>query len=115
MPNREEHKFLSATVGLVTTVRIKKDLNLANLSGAFIVSTIAGILPDILEPATSPNHRSFFHSLLLAGIVIYGREKLYDKLQLTPQMRYWCNLFLICYGVHLVADCFTPKGLPIIC
>ena len=29
----------------------------------------AGLLPDLLEPADSPNHRLFFHSLAAAGIV----------------------------------------------
>lgn len=31
-----------------------------------------GTLPDVLEPATSPNHRQFLHSVLFAGLLIYG-------------------------------------------
>ena len=29
-------------------------------------------LPDLIEPATNPNHRKFFHSLTTAGLVCYG-------------------------------------------
>lgn len=84
-------------------------------SGAF--SALATRLPDVLEPATSPNHRQFFHSLLFSAIV---GKLTYDCYQWEAQtdsqklVRYLLLLAGAAYLIHLVLDFGTPKGLPII-
>ena len=32
-------------------------------------------IPDLLEPATHPNHRKFFHSVAAALLVVYGNTR----------------------------------------
>ena len=71
---------------------------------------LGGVLPDLLEPATNPNHRAFFHSLLtLAGLAL-----------LVAAVRDWpeefnavFKSFVAGYFSHGLLDLTTPKGLPI--
>jgi len=46
----------------------KKKLSWPELLGAGLSGVAGAFLPDIIEPATSPNHRSFFHSLTFMGV-----------------------------------------------
>jgi hypothetical protein len=58
-------------------------------------------LPDILEPATSPNHRVFFHK--------WETETESDK--------FWRSVGLLsasAYLIHLALDFTTRKSLPLI-
>jgi membrane-bound metal-dependent hydrolase YbcI (DUF457 family) len=110
---RPEHACYGAVAGVICTVVMKPQFTFVELSGAIIVGRIAALLPDMFEPAYHPNHRALFHSLLLAGIVIYGKDRLCDLLNFTSNQRFWYNLFLIGYGTHLVLDALTPKGLPL--
>jgi membrane-bound metal-dependent hydrolase YbcI (DUF457 family) len=73
-------------------------------------------LPDVLEPATSPNHRQTFHSLLCAGLVGYG---LYKVAKWKPETKgdELLRLLLLIGGAaylsHLVLDGLTPQSLPL--
>lgn len=78
---------------------------------------LAGIFPDILEPARHPNHRQFFHSLVFAGVVVYGTYKAYQW-EPESETQEWLRIAGIAIGcaylVHLAMDATTPKGLPIV-
>jgi membrane-bound metal-dependent hydrolase YbcI (DUF457 family) len=72
-------------------------------AGAFV-----GLVPDILEPATSPNHRQFFHSTVAAGLVawaISGKHTL--KFSRATRLALW--IFGMSYLSHITLDCTTPK------
>lgn len=76
-----------------------------------------GTLPDVLEPATSPNHRQLLHSVLFAGILIYCVKRLLDWKPQTNEekaLKYASLLVGGAYGVHLVMDAMTSKSLPLI-
>jgi len=76
-----------------------------------------GKLPDQLEPAIHPNHRQFFHSLAMAGMVGYGMYKTYKWQPDDPvyQMLRWVLLIAGgAYLTHLVMDRFTAKSLPLV-
>jgi hypothetical protein len=76
-----------------------------------------GTLPDVLEPATGPNHRQFRHSALFAGILIYGVKRLLDwKPQTDAEKVLSYALLLVggAYGIHLFMDAMTSKSLPLI-
>ena len=104
---------------------------------------MAGSLPDILEPALTPNHRSVAHSVATGYVVAavkvdewssYCRERAEDyrhrQLQqvLDPIRRtlYWLaemfwrfaagclNGLQAGYASHLALDMFTPSGLPLV-
>jgi membrane-bound metal-dependent hydrolase YbcI (DUF457 family) len=76
-----------------------------------------GTLPDLLEPATNPNHRQLLHSILFAGFLCYGLNRLYDWEPRTEseRVRKYALLFAGgANGIHLVMDAMTPKSLPVI-
>jgi len=79
------------------------------LGGAF-----AGLLPDLLEPANSPNHRSFFHSVALLLLLTYGNFKIWQNESLDENQKIALSLISAAYSSHLVADSTTAKGLPIL-
>lgn len=90
----------------------KEELTLGGVAGSFSLGIIGGALPDLIEPATNPNHRQFFHSVALILVAILGKEKLYEILGLNERMRRYFDWFLSAYGSHLICDARTPKGLP---
>jgi membrane-bound metal-dependent hydrolase YbcI (DUF457 family) len=70
-------------------------------------------LPDLLEPATNPNHRKFFHSLTTAGLVgygIFGKHTRNIDVDLQDSIR----SIGLSYLLHLVADARTPKSIALI-
>jgi inner membrane protein len=80
----------------------------------------AGILtklPDLLEPATSPNHRQFFHSLACGGLLVAGFLKLCDwepKDATQDFLKTLGKLAIVGYLIHLTLDATTAKSLPIL-
>lgn len=85
--------------------------------GEFFICTgtasLAALLPDILEPATSPCHRGFFHSMVMAGLVAYvitGKH--------TGKWSAIVTLLVGAAGVgylsHLAADFTTPKSINLV-
>jgi membrane-bound metal-dependent hydrolase YbcI (DUF457 family) len=74
-------------------------------------------LPDILEPATSPNHRAFFHSLAVVGLISVGMHKIYQWEPKTAGDDVLRRLLLLggaAYLIHLALDFTTKKSLPLI-
>jgi inner membrane protein len=86
-----------------------------------VVGGLAGAaftcLPDVLEPATSPNHRQFFHSLLFAGVLVGGLVKLHKWEAESSSDKFLRGLGMIAisaYLIHLALDATTPKSLPLV-
>ena len=79
------------------------------LGGAF-----AGLLPDLLEPATNPNHRSLFHSIALSVLILCGNHRVWQNMDLSENQKVAIALLSAAYGSHLLADSTTVKGLPLI-
>lgn len=73
MPNRDEHFKLGVMAGpsysLISASVTGKQPSPGELLGASISSAFSSHLPDLLEPATHPNHRSTFHSKLFLGVI----------------------------------------------
>jgi membrane-bound metal-dependent hydrolase YbcI (DUF457 family) len=70
-------------------------------------------LPDIIEPATNPNHRAAFHSVAFAGVVSYGAFGKHTE-ELTPEQRHMTRVAALSYLSHLFLDAQTPKSLPLV-
>lgn len=92
---------------------------LEELSPATIpLSAIIGSrLPDLIEPATSPNHRQFFHSWLVFGATAAAIKALCDWKPLTPKEQHIRRLLislLAGYSSHLFLDALTTKSLPFV-
>ena len=97
--------------GLIARHDREKVLGKVLLGG--LAGTVAGCLPDILEPATHPGHRAFFHSAACAGGIVYALHRWLPRVQ-DPELRQFILSLAVSYGSHLVLDSDTPKGLPLI-
>lgn len=81
---------------------------------SLVGGAIAGVAPDILEPAASPNHRSLFHSGAILALIAQGSRKVLQSDQLTESQKVIVSLLGASYASHLIADGTTPKGLPLL-
>ncbi len=76
MPNRKTHKKVGAAFGagaafLKSSGQPMEYRLIEALGGAF-GGYYGGIMPDIFDPATSPNHRSWGHGVIpVAGVARY--------------------------------------------
>lgn len=80
-----------------------------NLACAAIGAAVACV-PDILEPATSPNHRATCHSLLTFALLTGLLNQMRTEGQGSSP---FVTLVLLPYLSHLGADALTPKCLPV--
>lgn len=134
MPNGKTHVIAGVVCGAFTSVAIqhqieKDNVNFGQVLLASGVGGVTGKLPDVLEPATNPHHRQFFHSFafgaLLGWVGVKGYKKLkerrsrvkntldnsFDTIDLLLVV---AIIVIAVYILHLIMDGFTPKGLPII-
>lgn len=81
---------------------------------AAIGGLIGASIPDTLEPATSYNHRSVFHSVFAGGAVAYVAYATMKENGLVSNQ--YANALLrstaVGIGSHLVLDASTPMRLP---
>jgi membrane-bound metal-dependent hydrolase YbcI (DUF457 family) len=81
-------------------------------AGALLTS-----LPDKLEPAIHPNHRQFFHSVLVLAGVGYLTYQAYNWKPTTDweQILRWLVIIGgVAYVTHLALDACTAKSLPLV-
>ena len=120
MPNFREHLGLSAVVSAGMYFGMCRYYGRRPALGELLVcegiGIAAGAAPDIFEPATDPHHRGFGHSVALGTAL--------TKVAITNCNREngsWQEFLKIAvavasvsYVVHLIADGFTPNGLPLL-
>jgi len=81
------------------------------------LAAACGTLPDVLEPALHPNHRQFFHSLAVVGMIGTAWYRAYKWTPETVEgsvMRWMLLVVGGAYLTHLAMDAMTPKGLPLL-
>jgi membrane-bound metal-dependent hydrolase YbcI (DUF457 family) len=119
MPSKNTHQNIAAAA--ILSSQLVADVNGGNLMAmTFVNAAIAAMatnLPDLIEPAINSHHRQFFHSALFGCLVTAAGIKLY---QWQPEEE-WEDvlrqgLLVVCgaYVIHLLADSFTPRGLPLL-
>lgn len=74
------------------------------------VGGVAGLLPDLIEPADSPNHRGFFHSLTAAALLAYAITGKHTK-ELSAEALLLLGVVGCSYISHIAADATTPKSI----
>ncbi len=147
MPKRVTHEIVGAASGAAFALFRVSDAPtshaLAEVLGGALGGWMGGALPDILEPATTPNHREVAHSVVAGGALTLARlaewqatcrseAKGCDARALTfalgsdaRQRAEWDGLgwrflagllagFVAGYASHLMLDAVTPKGLPLL-
>lgn len=119
MPNCIAHRVGAAiAVGsaFLAAESQREELSHAPVTGTAIAATCAN-LPDLLEPATNPHHRQFFHGVAFGGIVGYGMYKAYQWQPETDFDRF-VRLCLLAAGagvlIHLAMDSVTPRSIPLL-
>lgn len=117
MPNRPTHIKGGIATSLLTHATLcainKEDITLKDIAAKGFIGFVGGVLPDILEPATSPNHRKFFHSVLWIGIVGFALYKLWEHNEIDDDTKKNGTALGASYLSHLAMDSMTPKGLPL--
>lgn len=132
MPNGNTHKTAGAIIGTIAYLAVQNNSQQeekVDLGELFISSGIGlttARIPDILEPATNPNHRAFFHSIVFGGITCYVGVQAWKDLQRRRRERIALGnqqwnfsefidiAIIIASGsvlLHLIMDGFTKKGL----
>lgn len=122
IPNFKQHALIGAGAGagvyLLSYLKKKReDSEMQFDLGKFLIHTafgcIAASVPDLLEPATSPNHRNVFHSIAAVSLIIWLVYKV-ENSQIDPELNSMLSSAGLGYVSHLLADSTTPKGLPIL-
>ena len=119
MSNGTTHKW-SAALAIGTMVRhheMKQNLNTPLPFASALLGVALTNMPDLLEPATHPGHRQFFHSVTFAAMLGMGMKKLYDWKPEEDAHKAIRHILLVgggAYLIHLALDACTPKSLPLI-
>jgi len=83
-------------------------------------ATLGGLwatLPDLLEPATHPNHREFFHSVTFAAIVgglAWKIKEWQPEDACEDALRFLLLVGCSAYLIHLGMDALTKRSLPLL-
>ena len=116
--NSSKHALIGAGVGFenyITYKKLKKEpVSLEGAILSLVGGAFLGLLPDILEPATNPDHRGFFHSTGLLLLIGYFNIKAYQNKDLTDIQKFILSLISGSYSSHLIADSQTKKSLPLL-
>lgn len=115
----QTHTIAGAIAGISASLLDKGDAPsyAKNIATASVVGAIAGKLPDMIEPATNPNHRKFFHSivfLVLAGKAVHWLYEWQPEEEWQKALRHIGLIAGAGYFSHLAFDFVTPKSLPVI-
>lgn len=117
--NRTAHQLVaSASIGIYLAKRESEagTQTIKPLLGGSAAAFFTN-LPDILEPATSPNHRGIFHSLAFAGFLgtcLYRLNQWQTETELESVLRGVGMIAVSAYLIHLALDFTTAKSLPLI-
>lgn len=116
MADRAQHIVTGAVVGSLVyaglSIYRQEPISPGGCLAALVLGGLAGSLPDLLEPASSPNHRAFFHSLVAGGFLVASNASVRKSQLPLEEKDLWSSL-IFGYLSHLVLDGGTPKGLPL--
>jgi inner membrane protein len=117
--NADAHRLAAgAAVAMFVADREQRDgkTTLQPLAAGLVASVFTK-LPDLVEPATSPNHRQFFHSFAFASLLGLGLYKLHQWQPIEDGDKFWRAVGMIGLGsylIHLACDATTAKSLPLL-
>jgi len=103
-----------ASVYLIGCWFFDKQVTLGGVVLSGLGGLASGCLPDLVEPATHPNHRGSFHSATAGGILGYFDCKAMTYPKLSDDEKLAILVLSAGYFSHLILDALTPKSLPIV-
>lgn len=124
--NGKQHRQIGAAFGVGYAVirhfyEKQKDSELEFNWGDLLLNAgigyLLGSLPDWIEPATNPNHRKFFHSVVAGSLVVYGAFGKHSE-NWDDQIKKLIQSAALPYISHLAADSIKlnprSKGIALI-
>lgn len=118
MANGTGHMIAGGVSGAVVLMHHRRKENKRVELGEMLVSIAVGIffglLADKLEPAVSPNHRAFFHSVVFFAFAAWQLYRLCCNEESNSNQQLAFKLIGTAYASHLLLDSITPKGLPLV-
>ena len=110
---RAEHELIGGVIGIIFGLWLYLQGNILLAFGCFLIAIWGANLPDLLDPPTSPFHRSIGHNfisfILFIIISIIG-------LALSIIFSWWPFIMATAFSLavlsHLILDMTTPAGLP---
>lgn len=118
--NGPKHQFAGAIAALAITQIDAEDKTsmLHHPAAAIPIGAVLGRLPDMIEPSLgNPNHRQFFHSVAMLGLLGTGMYKLYHWNPQDNLEKILRGLLLLggaAYLSHLTLDSLTSRSLPLV-
>ncbi len=118
--NGPTHQFAGAIAALGITQGDSEDKTTAlhHPAAAIPIGAFLGRLPDMIEPSLgNPNHRQFFHSVAVLGLLGTGIHKLYrwdPQDNIDKLLRGLLLLGGAAYLSHLALDSLSSESLPIL-
>jgi membrane-bound metal-dependent hydrolase YbcI (DUF457 family) len=116
MSNSVQHALIGGLIGcglyLVAKRMMNEEPELGPALGCGLLGAGVALLPDIIEPATSPMHRAFAHSVATGGLVVLGTKSIYDHPEIPNEQKAVVGSLAGAYLSHLLLDAGTPAGLP---
>ena len=116
--NRPQHMLAGSLTAASIYLALTHSYNEKSTLKGFIYSlgggALVGVLPDLIEPATSGNHRGFFHSLTFATLLGYIFYKRHSNENIGNAMKIFFGVIGSAYGSHLALDSMTPRRLPLL-
>lgn len=116
--NKREHTIAGVLAGAGTYFILSHKLDKKPSFEGVLISGITGALtssiPDWVEPAYSPSHRKFFHSLTANIALIYLLRKILNNESLEDDLKILLTVLGAGYNSHTALDLLTKKGFPLI-
>lgn len=118
LPNAGTHAIAGSATAVAAWIADRRNaesaIRVQDLIVVALVGYVGGLVADLIEPATSPNHRGFAHSIvvavgLIATMIWLAGRSAGSADGHTPLLK----CFVSAYLSHLFMDARTPKGLPI--
>lgn len=116
MPNSTEHFITGGITSslIYNATQSNKYVDIKKVLECGLLGGLIASLPDILEPADSPHHRKFFHSISFGLILINLINNLKNNQNIPIETKEVLIPLAAAYGSHLIADLNTQKSLPLL-
>jgi len=104
----------AVAVWIADRQKAESKIRIEDLISIALLGCLGGLLADLIEPAISPNHRGFAHSIvvvvgLIVMIAVFCRCNSAESGGRSVALK----SFAAAYLSHLFLDACTPKGIPL--
>lgn len=117
MPRKITHAIIGGGVGTLCYLGYcwfaKNKPSVQGLGTAFGLGGLGGSIPDIIEPASNPNHRKFFHSAGFSTFLASFLKVITDDDEIAHDKKLAFIILILSYLSHILSDSTTPRGIPL--